>query len=81
LIVAGNETVRNTTTSGMRLLIEHPEQLQFLIENPDKIGDAVEEILRFRLPVLYFRRTSKVNIELGGKQIKKGDKIMKPTFI
>jgi len=76
LIVAGNETVRNTTTSGMRLLIEHPEQLQFLIENPDKIGDAVEEILRFRLPVLYFRRTSKVNIELGGKQIKKGDKIM-----
>ena len=76
LIVAGNETVRNTTTSGMRLLIEHPKQLQYLIDNPEKISDAVEEILRFRLPVLYFRRTSKVDIVLGGKQIKKGDKIM-----
>jgi cytochrome P450 len=60
----------------MRLLIEHPDQLQYLVENPDKISNACEEILRFNTAFISMRRTAMEDTELGGQQIKKGDKVI-----
>ena len=76
LVVAGNETTRNQTSHLMRLLIEHPEQYQMLVDDPSLVEDAVEESLRYNSPVIYFRRTAMQDCELGGRQIKKGQKVM-----
>jgi cholest-4-en-3-one 26-monooxygenase len=75
LIVAGNETTRTVTSHGMRLLMAHPEQYQMLVEQPDLLEGAVEEILRYNPAVIAFRRTAMADVELGGQQIRKGDKI------
>lgn len=79
LVVAGNETTRHTITHTMKNLMQHPEQLAILQENPDLIPWAVEEFLRYASPVYHFRRTATKDIELGGKLIKAGDKVV-PWF-
>ncbi|GAB5450990.1 MAG: cytochrome P450 [Halioglobus sp.] len=76
ILVGGNESTRTVIAQGMRLLMEHPEQLQYLVENPDRIGDACEEILRYNTAFIAMRRTAMEDCELGGQQIKKGDKIL-----
>ncbi len=78
LAVAGNETTRNVTAHGMRALIENPEQMAKLVADPseERINRAVEEILRWATPVLYFRRTALSDYELRGRQIKAGDKVI-----
>jgi cytochrome P450 family 142 subfamily A polypeptide 1 len=58
LLVAGNETTRNALSGGMELLIRHPEARRALIEDPEKIPDAVEEMLRMVSPILSFSRTA-----------------------
>jgi cholest-4-en-3-one 26-monooxygenase len=75
LIVAGNETTRTVTAHGMRLLMEHPEQFQLLVDRPELLEGAIEEFLRYNPAVIAFRRTAMEDVELAGKQIKKGDKI------
>jgi cytochrome P450 len=75
LIVAGNETTRTVTAQGMRLLMEHPEQYQQLIDSPELLEGAIEEFLRFNPAVIAFRRTAMDDVELGGQQISKGDKV------
>ncbi len=75
LAVAGNETTRNLISHGMLLLMEHPDQLQRLIDEPALIPSAVEEMLRYRPPVMYFRRTATEDTELRGEKIRKGDKV------
>tara|TARA_B110000285_G_scaffold230352_1_gene296806 strand:+ start:541 stop:1767 length:1227 start_codon:yes stop_codon:yes gene_type:complete len=75
LIVAGNETTRTVTSQGMRLLIEHPEQYQQLVDNPDLLEGAIEEVLRFDPAIIAFRRTAMQDVEVSGQLIKKGDKI------
>jgi len=76
LVVAGNETTRTVTTNGMRLLIEHPEQLRRLVDDPSMIPSAVEEILRYEPAVICFRRTATRDIELRGQKIREGDKVV-----
>jgi len=76
LVVAGNETTRTMTSHGMRLLIEHPEQFDKLVADPGLVPDAVEEILRYNPAVIQFRRTAMQDVELGGKQIRRGDKLI-----
>ena len=76
LVVAGNETTRHTITHSMLALLEHPEQLAKLQENPDLIPDAVEEFLRWASPVYHFRRTATRDVELRGQHIKEGDKVV-----
>jgi cholest-4-en-3-one 26-monooxygenase len=78
LVVAGNETTRNATSHGMRALIEHPEEWEKLRQDPsqDRITRAVEEILRWASPILYFRRTTTRDVELRGKTIKAGDRVV-----
>ena len=76
ILVGGNESTRTVIAQGMRLLMEHPEQLQYLVDNPDKISNAVEEILRYNTAFISMRRTATEDCEVGGQQIKKGDKIV-----
>ena len=76
LIAAGNESTRTVSSHGMRLLMEHPDQLQYLVDNPDKIPNACEEMLRYNTAFIMMRRTAMEDVEVAGKQIKKGDKII-----
>jgi cholest-4-en-3-one 26-monooxygenase len=76
LAVAGNETTRNATAHGMKALMDNPDQFEKLRTNIDLLESAVEEIVRWATPVLHFRRTAMSDYELGGKQIKKGDKVV-----
>ena len=76
LLVAGNETTRTVTTNGMRLLIEHPDALQRLVDDPSRIASAVEEILRYEPAVMSFRRTATRDLTLRGQTIREGDKVV-----
>lgn len=76
LIAAGNESTRTVTSHGMRLLMENPDQLQYLLDNPDKIPGACEEILRYNTAFIIMRRTVMEDTELSGRQLKKGDKLV-----
>lgn len=76
LLVAGNETTRNGISGGMQLLIENPDQRERLIREPGLMKSAIEEMLRLVSPVQSFCRTVTEDTELGGKQLKKGEKIL-----
>ncbi len=76
LIAAGNESTRTVTSHGMRLLMEHPDQLQYLVDNPDKIPNACEEMLRYNTAFILMRRQVMEDIEVAGCQMKKGDKLI-----
>ena len=76
LVVAGNETTRHTITHSMLALIEHPDQLARLKDDPSLIPAAVEEFLRWASPIYHFRRTATRDVELGGKSVKEGDKVV-----
>lgn len=73
--VAGNETLRNGIPGGMLTLFEHPDQYRLLIDKPELLPGAVEEMLRFWPPVIHFRRTATRDTELGGAAIAAGDKV------
>ncbi|MCX4667538.1 cytochrome P450 [Streptomyces sp. NBC_01381] len=73
LAVAGNETTRNAITHGMHAFLTHPEQWElFKRERPQT---TAEEIVRWATPVVSFQRTATQDTELGGVQIKKGDRV------
>ncbi|SHN38138.1 cytochrome P450 [Cryptosporangium aurantiacum] len=76
LVIAGNETTRHAISNSMLGLMEQPSQLRLLQERPELLTTAVEELLRWASPVYHFRRTATRDVELGGKQIKKDDKVV-----
>jgi linalool 8-monooxygenase len=76
LMFTGNDTVRNTISGGALALIEHPEERQRLIDDPSLIDFAVEEILRWVTPVMWFRRTPTTDTELRGVPIREGEKVV-----
>jgi cholest-4-en-3-one 26-monooxygenase len=76
LSVAGNETTRNLISHGLLLLLDHPEALERLRRDPSLLPLAIEEMLRFRSPVIYMRRTALEDTELHGQKIRKGDKLL-----
>lgn len=77
LLVAGNETTRTVTSHGMRLLMDNPDQLQQLIDHPEMIPNAMEEVLRFHTAVVAFRRTATEDTKLpSGHTVKKGDNVV-----
>jgi cytochrome P450 len=76
LCVAGNETTRTVTTNGLRLLIEHPDQLQRLVDDPSLIPSAIEEILRFEPAVHHFRRTATRDTEIRGRKISENEPVI-----
>jgi cytochrome P450 len=76
LIFAGNETTRTSLQQGMLALIENPEQLEILRQDPSLIPNAVEEVLRWATPIYYFRRTATTDGEINGVKISPGDKVV-----
>ncbi|WP_205326081.1 cytochrome P450 [Glycomyces sp. YM15] len=76
LVIAGNETTRHAISNIMLGLMEQPEQLRALQADPALITSGLEELIRYASPVYHFRRTATRDVELGGKQIKEGDKVV-----
>ena len=76
LIVGGNDTTRNSMTGGILALNENPDQYDKLRNDHSLIKSMVPEIIRWQTPLAYMRRTALEDIELGGKLIKKGDKVI-----
>ena len=76
LVIAGNETTRHAISNITRALIDQPDQLRALQDNPALIGESLEELLRWASPVYHFRRTATKDHEFGGKQIAAGDKVV-----
>jgi cytochrome P450 len=76
LAVAGNDTTRQTTSHAMKALTDFPGQRAWLAEDFDnRIGNAVEEFIRFATPVMTFRRTAATDFELAGQTIAAGEKV------
>ncbi len=76
LIVGGNDTTRNSISGGVVALNENPEQYAKLKADPSLIPSLVSEIIRWQTPLTHMRRTALADYELGGKQIRKGDKVV-----
>lgn len=76
LVVAGNETTRHAISQGMLALLQHPDELARLRERPELVATAVEEFLRWAPPVYHFRRTANRDVDLHGRHIREGDKVV-----
>ena len=76
LIVGGNDTTRNSISGGVLALNEYPDEYQKLRDNPSLIPSMVSEIIRWQTPLAHMRRRALEDTELGGKLIKKGDKVV-----
>jgi cytochrome P450 len=76
LITGGIETTRNTLSWAMVEFIRHPDQYRALQADPSLVPSAVEEVLRYRNPVVYLRRTAREDMELFGERIPKGGKVI-----
>jgi cytochrome P450 len=72
LLVAGNETTTNLISNAVLSFIEYPEVQQHLIEHPEDISLAIEEVLRYRAPVQYVNRMASRDVQLRGQWIRKG---------
>ena len=76
LMAAGNDSTKATYTSGMRALLEHPEQMKMLADDPSLIPGAVEECLRMYPAFAHFRRTATRDTEVAGCPVKEGEKVV-----
>jgi cytochrome P450 len=77
LSVAGNDTTRHTTSHAMRALTCHPDQRGLLLDDLDRrLPDAVEEFVRWATPVMTFRRTTTREVELHGRPLPPGEKVV-----
>jgi cytochrome P450 len=76
LVAAGNDSTKATYCSGMKALMEHPDQRRLLLEDPSLIPSAVEEALRMFPAFAHFRRTATCDAELGGQTVREGDKVV-----
>jgi cytochrome P450 len=76
LVVAGNETTRQSIAHGMQAMIYRPEVMQQLRDEPALLTSAVDEIMRWASPVIHFRRTATCDVELHGTRIAAGDKVV-----
>ena len=76
ILVGGDETTRHVISGGMEALLRRPEQHALLLEQPHLLDSAIEEMLRWVTPVKNMNRTATRDTELGGQQIRKGDKLL-----
>ena len=76
MVIAGNETTRNTLTGGLMALTENPEERAKLLQDPTLISNATDEMLRWVTSVIYFRRTAMKDTSIRGQDIKAGDKVV-----
>lgn len=76
LVAAGNDSTKATFTSGMNALLDHPDQMQELVEDPSLIPDAIEECLRMFPAFNNFRRTATEDTEIDGHPVAEGEKVL-----
>lgn len=76
LIIGGNDTTRNSLSGGVLALNENQDQFDKLKADHSLIGSLVPEIIRWQTPLMHMRRIATRDVELGGKLIKKGDKVV-----
>ena len=76
MVIAGNETTRNTLTGGLMALTDNPEEREKLLKDPTLISNATDEMLRWVTSVIYFRRTATKDTNIRGQDIKAGDKVV-----
>jgi cytochrome P450 len=77
LLNAGGDTTRNLVSAGVQLLFEHPDERRRLAGDFERLlPTAVEEMLRYTSPVVYFRRTAMADTVIGQHEIKEGDKVV-----
>jgi cytochrome P450 len=75
LLFAGHETTSNLIGNGVLALLRHPDQMQMLRDNPERLPDAIEEMMRYDSPVHVVWRLATEDIELGGQVIRKGQMV------
>jgi pimeloyl-[acyl-carrier protein] synthase len=75
-LIGGHETTTNLIASGFLTLLRHPDSLEQLRTHPEIVGSAVEELLRYESPVQHTARIASADMELGGKSIRKGAKVL-----
>ena len=76
LIIGGNDTTRNSMSASINAWNKFPEEFAKLREDPSLVDKMVAEVIRWQTPLSHMRRTALEDIELGGKLIKKGDKVV-----
>jgi cytochrome P450 len=76
LIVGGNDTTRNSMSAGLMALVDNPGQFELVRARRELIPNLVSEIIRYHTPVLHMRRTARRDVELCGRRIAKGDKVV-----
>lgn len=76
MVFAGNETTRTAISQGMLALAENPDQFERIFDEPEIAETAVEELIRWASPVMYFRRTATRDAEIRGVPIAAGDKVV-----
>jgi cytochrome P450 len=76
LVAAGNDSTKATFCSGMRALMESPDEMQLVLQDPSLVPGVVEEALRMFPAFAHFRRTATCDTELNGRKIRKGEKVV-----
>ena len=76
LMAAGNDSTKATYCSGMRALLEQPDQRRLLLEDPSLVSAAVEESLRMFPAFAHFSRTATRDAELAGQAIRQGERVV-----
>src|SRR5262249_55561910 len=74
-IFAGNETTRTGVSQGILALVPHPDELERVPRDPSPVPTAVDEILRYGTPIIYFRRTATRDTEIRGTPVQAGDRV------
>lgn len=76
LIVGGNDTTRNSISGGVLALNQNPAEYRKLMADPGLIPKMIPEIIRWQTPLTHMRRTALMDAEIGGKKVRKGDKVV-----
>jgi cytochrome P450 len=75
-VIAGNETTRHTLSHGLLALLDHPDQLARLRDDPAVSDRATEEVIRWATPINWHRRQVTTDTELRGRRLRAGDKLL-----
>jgi cytochrome P450 len=76
LIVGGNDTTRNTMSGSINAFNQFPDQLDRLRDEPRLLDNMISEVVRWQTPLAHMRRTAVADYEVGGRLIRKGDKVV-----
>lgn len=76
IATAGHDTTRNAMSGGLAALLEHPDQLDLLRQDPSLAKTAADEIVRWTSPVIHFIRTANQDCVVGGKEVHAGDSLV-----